>query len=91
MFAVDGFSTSAAAKLTGKAARLAANEDSTGKALDTPCTGVCRIDPLYGLCEGCRRTREEIAGWRALEPAERRRIMEELPFRPFRKANPGLI
>jgi predicted Fe-S protein YdhL (DUF1289 family) len=31
----------------------------------SPCIGVCRMSPVTGLCEGCLRTIEEIAGWRA--------------------------
>jgi uncharacterized protein len=49
--------------------------------IDTPCTRVCTLDPASGLCRGCGRTIDEIAGWRALAPAERRRIMSELPAR----------
>jgi predicted Fe-S protein YdhL (DUF1289 family) len=29
----------------------------------SPCSGVCRIDGWSGLCQGCWRTREEIADW----------------------------
>jgi predicted Fe-S protein YdhL (DUF1289 family) len=29
----------------------------------SPCISVCRMDPSTGLCEGCTRTIEEIAGW----------------------------
>lgn len=30
----------------------------------SPCTGVCRLSPVTGLCEGCLRTIDEIIGWR---------------------------
>lgn len=51
----------------------------------TPCVGVCRMD-REGLCLGCRRTLAEIAGWSALEDAERRRWMREVrPLRPRAK------
>lgn len=29
----------------------------------SPCISVCRMSALTGLCEGCFRTRDEIAGW----------------------------
>ena len=31
--------------------------------IDSPCTGVCKMDRQKGLCEGCYRTMEEISGW----------------------------
>lgn len=50
-------------------------------AIETPCISVCDIDLPTGLCRGCGRTRNEIAGWRSFSVAERRRIMAELPAR----------
>lgn len=41
----------------------------------TPCIGVCALD-ASGLCQGCRRTAEEIALWSALGDAQRLHIME---------------
>jgi predicted Fe-S protein YdhL (DUF1289 family) len=49
--------------------------------METPCIKICVIDPATGLCEGCARTLAEIAAWARLAPAERRRIMAELPRR----------
>lgn len=51
----------------------------------TPCIRVCLLDPETGLCEGCGRTREEIASWFRLSEEERLRIMGELEER-MRKA-----
>jgi len=31
----------------------------------SPCIDVCRMDANSGLCEGCLRTLDEIAGWAA--------------------------
>ncbi len=53
--------------------------------VSTPCIQVCVLDPVTGLCEGCGRTREEIATWFRLTEEDRRRIMAELPER-MRKA-----
>ena len=56
--------------------------------LSTPCVKVCLIDPETGLCEGCGRTREEIARWFRLPEEERLRIMAELPERMRRAFAP---
>jgi predicted Fe-S protein YdhL (DUF1289 family) len=50
-------------------------------AIESPCNKVCVVDPATTLCVGCGRTLTEIANWLALSPAERRRIMAELPRR----------
>lgn len=50
--------------------------------IESPCVQVCMIHPTTGLCVGCRRTGDEIATWSRLDPAERRRIMDDLPQRP---------
>lgn len=49
--------------------------------METPCINVCRIDPVSGLCEGCRRSRDEIARWSSITDSERRRIMDVLKTR----------
>lgn len=46
----------------------------------SPCVNVCRID-AHGLCEGCARTLDEIAGWTSMSEAKRDRLMRELPGR----------
>lgn len=38
----------------------------------SPCISVCRMDAASGLCEGCFRTRDEIAGWSAATEAGKR-------------------
>jgi uncharacterized protein len=42
---------------------------------------ICVYEPGAGLCLGCGRSLDEIAGWAAMRPAERRRIMAALPAR----------
>jgi predicted Fe-S protein YdhL (DUF1289 family) len=49
--------------------------------METPCIKVCVIDPTDGLCQGCLRSRHEIARWSSYSDAERRRIMAELKSR----------
>ncbi len=57
--------------------------------MDSPCIKVCVIDPADGLCEGCRRSRHEIARWTSYTDGERRRIMAELETRtPRDKTRP---
>jgi predicted Fe-S protein YdhL (DUF1289 family) len=47
----------------------------------SPCTGVCRLDPATGLCAGCRRTVEEIAGWLDKTTGEKQAILERVMAR----------
>lgn len=49
--------------------------------IETPCINICSIDPVDGLCEGCRRSVDEIARWTAMSAGERARIMAELKRR----------
>jgi predicted Fe-S protein YdhL (DUF1289 family) len=49
--------------------------------IETPCVKICTLEAGAGLCLGCGRTVEEIAGWGTMSAGERRRIMAELPAR----------
>jgi predicted Fe-S protein YdhL (DUF1289 family) len=49
--------------------------------IETPCVKICTLDARAGLCLGCGRTVDEIAGWGTMNADERRRIMTELPAR----------
>ncbi|WP_349371175.1 DUF1289 domain-containing protein [Salinarimonas sp.] len=49
--------------------------------VSSPCIKVCLIDEETGLCEGCGRTRAEIATWGRLSEEERRAIMAGLDRR----------
>ena len=49
--------------------------------MTTPCVNFCWIDPSHGLCEGCGRTREEVAQWAFLGEEKRRALMPELKQR----------
>lgn len=52
----------------------------------TPCIGVCELG-TDGLCRGCFRSGDEIAGWTRFSDAERRRLMDEvLPLREAQQA-----
>ncbi|WP_315759911.1 DUF1289 domain-containing protein [Sphingomonas sp. Y38-1Y] len=50
-------------------------------AIETPCILVCMLDVQSGLCLGCYRTGEEIAGWTGYSPERRSAIMAALPVR----------
>jgi predicted Fe-S protein YdhL (DUF1289 family) len=57
----------------------------------SPCVAVCRLDPRSGLCVGCGRSIDEIAGWPDLDEAARRRILDRLRRRSAPDAKvPGL-
>jgi len=47
----------------------------------SPCTSVCTIDQASGLCAGCFRTLDEIAGWIRLSEEEKRTVLAALPAR----------
>lgn len=49
--------------------------------IKTPCIKVCVIDGTSGLCLGCYRTLNEVAGWARLSPEIRESLMAELPGR----------
>jgi predicted Fe-S protein YdhL (DUF1289 family) len=50
--------------------------------MPSPCTNVCRIERRTGLCEGCRRTVDEITRWPLASEAEQLAILAALPGRP---------
>lgn len=54
---------------------------SEGMTSPSPCVGICRIDDATGLCTGCARTMDEIAGWRTATVERRREIWATLPAR----------
>ena len=48
---------------------------------ESPCIGVCQINPLTQLCEGCFRNEDEVASWWDLTPSEKQRVLDELDIR----------
>jgi predicted Fe-S protein YdhL (DUF1289 family) len=52
----------------------------------TPCIKVCFVDDDSGLCLGCFRDMDEIAGWSGLTETQRDRILADLPARRGRIA-----
>lgn len=49
--------------------------------LPSPCRSICRIDGASGLCAGCLRTIDEIAGWSRMEDASKRRVWRAIELR----------
>ena len=54
--------------------------------IDSPCINICKLDPVTGLCLGCKRTLDEIAHWTAYTEAERRRVLEHVVRRELSDA-----
>jgi len=50
----------------------------------SPCIDVCRMDAKSGLCEGCLRTVDEIAGWAATTDDAKRFILAAIAQRRAR-------
>ena len=48
------------------------------------CYRIGTVDGASGLCLGCLRSLQEIAGWSRLDDATREAILEELPGRASR-------
>lgn len=38
---------------------------------DSPCKLICTLDISEGVCTGCGRTRDDIAGWSSYSRAQR--------------------
>ena len=50
----------------------------------SPCIDVCVLNAEGRQCLGCGRTIEEIAGWGAMDDAEKARVVAQLPDRKAR-------
>lgn len=49
--------------------------------IPSPCVNVCQMDPGSGLCLGCLRTLDEIAGWMDYSASEKLEVLERLDER----------
>ncbi len=58
-------------------------------AVKSPCISVCQMDPRNGLCEGCLRTLDEIAGWISFSDDEKREVLSRLRERRAHAAQPA--
>ena len=54
----------------------------TGAApVPSPCVNVCRMNAVTGLCDGCRRTLDEIATWSSMDDDAKRAVWLQLERR----------
>ncbi|MEP6943170.1 MAG: DUF1289 domain-containing protein [Betaproteobacteria bacterium] len=60
-----------------------------GGRVASPCISVCVMDAGSGVCVGCLRTLDEIAGWIDMGDEARRALIGELPRRRVRIALAG--
>lgn len=61
------------------------NDTTIDLDVPSPCTGICKLDPHTGWCNGCRRTRDEIAGWRTFDSAAKRAVLARVSVRGMRR------
>lgn len=54
--------------------------------VQSPCVKLCTIHPAERICVGCFRSIDEISAWSRMTPAERSKIMADLPARAPRLA-----
>ena len=52
-----------------------------GGPVPSPCISVCVMDERTGLCTGCQRTLDEIAGWLDFSAAQRLEVLNRLEER----------
>lgn len=43
--------------------------------IQSPCIGVCAMDEVTGLCQGCYRTMDEIQAWWDLDSTQKQAII----------------
>ncbi|MGQ0580171.1 MAG: DUF1289 domain-containing protein [Betaproteobacteria bacterium] len=54
---------------------------SNRKDIQSPCVDVCQMNPYTGLCSGCFRTLDEIAGWLEFSVSEKLEVLRRLEER----------
>ena len=61
---------------------------AAGEPVPSPCVSVCRMDADSGLCQGCLRTLDEIAGWSTMDDAAKRTIWLHIGRRAVQDTHP---
>jgi predicted Fe-S protein YdhL (DUF1289 family) len=51
------------------------------EAVASPCIDVCRMNPSAGLCDGCFRTIDEIAGWSSFDDTQKAAVLKQAEAR----------
>ncbi|HEX6827743.1 MAG TPA: DUF1289 domain-containing protein [Burkholderiales bacterium] len=54
----------------------------------SPCVKVCTMDPVRGVCAGCYRTLEEIAGWPKYPAWQKLAVWQRIKERSIRWGPP---
>lgn len=57
--------------------------ENTAVEIKSPCIGVCAMDDLSGLCQGCYRTIPEIKAWWDMDQGAQKTLLVELEQRQF--------
>jgi uncharacterized protein len=60
---------------------MTAGANFSGPMPESPCVGICLVDPGTGSCRGCLRTVAEIASWYEASAAEKLAILARLDQR----------
>jgi predicted Fe-S protein YdhL (DUF1289 family) len=47
----------------------------------SPCVSVCVVNPHTGLCEGCLRNLDEVAGWGQMPSVQQREVWQRIQAR----------
>ena len=53
----------------------------------SPCIGVCAVDEVSGLCQGCYRTIDEIKGWWDMAQEDQKKLLTTLEERQLQQVN----
>ena len=53
----------------------------------SPCIGICAINDMNGLCQGCYRTIDEIKGWWDMSQADQQNLLSTIAERELELAN----
>jgi uncharacterized protein len=64
-------------------------DEAAQRRIESPCIGVCVIDPATDCCEGCFRTLEEVAFWSTSSAPERRQILDRVERRRAEQTGPA--
>jgi predicted Fe-S protein YdhL (DUF1289 family) len=56
-------------------------DEAARRRTESPCSGICVIDPTTDCCQGCFRTLNEIAAWGQSSAVERTQILASVEHR----------
>ena len=55
--------------------------------IQSPCIGVCSMDDLSGLCQGCYRTLDEIQQWWDFDNTQKQAVVDSASARESAQFN----